>query len=71
MPDRKGWSDLSQTQQRLAVVAGAVEAVVTSAALADLRRRPAESVRGPKVAWLLAFVVQPVGPLLYFIVGRR
>ncbi len=68
---KKTWSDLTTTQQRLICAAGVAELVVTVAALSDLAGRPASTVRGPKVAWLLGFVVQPVGPLAYFAVGRR
>jgi hypothetical protein len=67
----KTWSDLSDTQRRLIVAGGAAEAVVTTIALRDLARRPSATVRGPKVLWLLGFVVQPFGPLAYLWVGRR
>jgi hypothetical protein len=69
--EKKKWSDLSP-RARAAIVAGAIaELIMTTIALRDLRRRPASSVRGPKVLWLPAFFVQPVGPILYFLVGRR
>jgi hypothetical protein len=68
---KKTWSDLTGLQRRAIYVAGAVEAVTTAAALRDLARRPAAGVRGPKAAWALACVVQPVGPLAYLAVGRR
>lgn len=68
---KKKWSDLTATQQRLICVAGAAEIVMTTAALRDLARRPADEVRGPKPVWVLASFVQPVGPLAYFWVGRR
>jgi len=68
---KKKWSDLSATQQRTIVVTGAVEAVITAVALWDIVRRPASDVRGPKLAWVLSFVVQPFGPLAYLGAGRR
>ena len=68
---KQRWGDLKPSQQRAIIVAGAVEVVVTTAAVVDLARRPASGVRGPKVLWLLTFVVQPVGPVAYFAVGRR
>jgi hypothetical protein len=71
MATHKRWSDLTGTQRKLIYVAGAAEALMTAAALRDLAGRPAEDVRGPKLAWVLACVVQPVGPLAYFAVGRR
>lgn len=67
----KKWSDLSTWQKRLIGVVGAVEAVMTVAALVDLGRRPASQVRGPKAAWRIGAFVQPVGPIAYFVVGRR
>ncbi|MGJ9422568.1 PLD nuclease N-terminal domain-containing protein [Aeromicrobium sp. CF3.5] len=70
MATRK-WSDLTTGQQRAVFAAGAAEAIVTIAALRDLARRPATTVRGPKVIWVLASFVQPVGPLAYFAAGRR
>jgi hypothetical protein len=68
---KKTWSDLSSLQRRAIYVAGAAEAVTTTVALRDLARRPAGAVRGPKAAWVLACVVQPVGPLAYLTFGRR
>ena len=69
--NKKKWSDLTPTQQRLVIVGGAVEAVLTTAALISLARRPKEAVRGPKALWAASLIVQPVGPLAYFALGRR
>jgi hypothetical protein len=71
MANKKKWSDLQPFQQRLIIGGGAAEAVITFAALRDLARRPSSGVRGPKALWLLAFVVQPFGPLGYLAFGRR
>jgi len=68
---KKTWSDLTDRQRRLIMVGGAAEAVITTIALRDLARRPSVQVRGPKVVWLLGFVVQPFGPLAYLWAGRR
>jgi Phospholipase_D-nuclease N-terminal len=68
---KKKWSDLQPFQQQLIICGGAAEAVMTFAALRDLARRPSSSVRGPKPLWVVAFVVQPFGPLAYFAFGRR
>jgi hypothetical protein len=68
---KKKWSDLTLAQRRIIYVAGAAEVVATAAALRDLARRPADQVRGPKAAWVVAFFVQPVGPLAYFAAGKR
>ncbi|MDX6277826.1 MAG: hypothetical protein QOJ72_1954 [Nocardioidaceae bacterium] len=68
---KKQWSDLTPGQRRAVFIAGAAETVLTVAALRDLAHRPARDVRGPKALWVLAFFVQPVGPLAYFAKGRR
>jgi hypothetical protein len=68
---KKRWSDLSPAQ-RTAIVLGAIaELIITALALRNLARRPPELVRGPKVLWRMTFAVQPFGPILYFLVGRR
>jgi phospholipase D-like protein len=69
--EKKKWSELSPRARAAIVVGGVAEAILTAVALRDLRRRPASSVRGPKVLWLPVFFVQPVGPPLYFLFGRR
>lgn len=68
---KKRWSDLSSSQQKAAIAVGVVELVVTARALRDLARRPSEQVRGPKLLWVLACLVQPVGPVGYLAFGRK
>lgn len=68
---KQTWSDLTTLQKRAIVVGGALEAVMTLAALRDLASRRGDEVRGPKAVWVLAFAVQPVGPIAYFATGRR
>ncbi|MCH9815050.1 MAG: PLDc N-terminal domain-containing protein [Actinomycetia bacterium] len=66
----KKWSELSKKQRTAISALIAVEAVVTTVAVVDLARRPAEQVRGPKPLWLTGFLFQPLGPVLYLTVGR-
>ncbi len=68
---KRRWSDLSPQQQKAIVLGAVAELIVTTVALRDLAHRPASDVRGSKSLWVLTFVVQPIGPLLYFLVGRR
>ncbi|OFE14371.1 hypothetical protein BA895_10385 [Humibacillus sp. DSM 29435] len=68
---KKQWSDLTTGQQKMISVAGAAEAILTAAAVYDLARRPVGQVRGRKSLWVLAFSVQPFGPIAYFALGRR
>jgi hypothetical protein len=68
------WSDLSERSRRL-IIGGAVgEAVLKTAVIIDIRRRPASQIRGSKRMWIIAAVLvnsAGIGPLSYFAVGRR
>jgi hypothetical protein len=68
------WSDLSERSRRL-IIGGAVgEAVLKTAVIIDIRRRPASQIRGSKRMWIIAAVLvnsAGVGPLSYFAFGRR
>jgi hypothetical protein len=67
---KRKWSDLRPWQRRAIGAVGAVEVVATTAMLSDLARRPASKIRGPKALWRGLSLVQPVGPLAYFLFGR-
>ena len=65
------WQDLSPKQQAVVIGAAAIELVLLVAALVDLKRRPAEQVRGRKGVWALASFAGFVGPISYFAFGRK
>jgi hypothetical protein len=65
------WADLSDGQRRLLIGAATAEAALKIAALVDMQRRPADQIRGPKAFWRAAMVINLIGPLSYFIVGRK
>ncbi|MFG1813537.1 hypothetical protein ACGFIF_07240 [Kribbella sp. NPDC049174] len=70
---RMKWDELSPRRRRLIVVGGAVDGALKIAALADLVRRPAAEVRGPKWGWALAIMlINSAGavPIAYFTYGR-
>ena len=74
MAARKQWSDLSERNRRLLIAAAVVEGILKVAVLVDLKRRPANQVRGPK--WLWAAVVAVISsagvvPVSYFMFGRQ
>jgi hypothetical protein len=74
MVARRRWSELSERNRRLIVLGSLIEGLLKIVALADLRRRPAEQIRGPKWAWaVVVALVNAVGgaPLAYFLFGRR
>lgn len=65
------WRDLP-SRSRAAIVAGAaVQFALLAAALADLRRRRPEELNGPRKLWVAVCFVNFVGPLAYFVLGRR
>jgi hypothetical protein len=68
---KKGWSDLSSEQQAGIVGAGIVQVALLLTALADIVRRPAEQINGPKLAWAAASFVNFAGPIAYFAFGRK
>ena len=68
---KRSWSDLSPRARRAVVVLGAVEAALTVAAQVDLARRPAALVSGSKARCRLLIMVNLVGPIAYFVLGRR
>ena len=71
---RGKWHALSPMQQKLILAGAAVDTAAKAVAIADLSRRPAGSVRGPKWLWAVALpVVNSAGllPLAYFRFGRR
>ncbi|WP_432888612.1 hypothetical protein ACQPYH_08075 [Kribbella sp. CA-245084] len=70
----KKWADLSPGHRRLVVIAAVVESLMKAVALADLARRPAAQVRGPKPLWALVLTLfNSVGtaPIAYWLYGRR
>ncbi|HEX8487049.1 MAG TPA: PLDc N-terminal domain-containing protein [Propionibacteriaceae bacterium] len=62
---------LSRTQQTALIGLGVVEVALLAAAQLDIRRRPAEQIKGTKRTWRLVSLVNLLGPLAYFVFGRR
>jgi hypothetical protein len=67
----KEWSDLSGAQKGAVVVAGTVQLGLLAAVLLDLYRRPEREIRDNKRFWAVAAFVNFVGPISYFLFGRR
>ena len=68
---KKEWKDLSPSQKRGIVLVGTVQIGLLLAALVDIYRRPKEEIRGKKLWWTLAAFVNFVGPVSYFLFGRK
>jgi hypothetical protein len=70
----KKWSDFSERNRNLVIAAAVAEAGLKTAALIDIKRRPASQIRGSKWIWAPAVVIiNSFGgaPLAYFAFGRR
>jgi hypothetical protein len=68
---KKSWRDLSGRQKLSILAYAAGQLALLTAALTDLKKRPAEQVKGPKGAWAAACFVSYLGPVSYFVFGRR
>ncbi len=57
--------------QRLLWVLVAIEAFLIAATERDIHRRPAQSIRGPKLVWRVIATQNVIGPAAYFGLGRK
>jgi len=67
----KKWSELSDTRRRMVVVGGVVQVALQTATLRDLHRRSPSQVNGRRWWWVAASFVNFLGPVAYFVFGRR
>ena len=65
------WSDLSTRRKTGMLVAAAVHLALAATAWTDLARRPAEQLNGPKPLWAVVIAVNFIGPISYFLFGRK
>jgi hypothetical protein len=68
---RKSWHELSPVQKVGNIVTAAIELTLVILALRDLAHRPAEAINGKKRTWAMVTLIQPFGPIIYFIFGRK
>ncbi len=71
MLERKQWRDLTMGQRLAVQLAVALQFSLLAAALWDIWHRPVDEINGDRRLWTLASFVNFVGPLSYFLVGRR
>ncbi len=53
------------------VVVGIVQMAMMLAAQRDISKRPAELINGPKAAWRMAALINFIGPMGYYVFGRK
>lgn len=68
---RRQWRNLSATRKTFLGLGAFVQISLLIAALTDIRRRPADQIRGHKLLWTAAAFVNFVGPISYFVFGRK
>jgi len=68
---RKAWSDLTVSQQSAIVVGAIIQFSLLGFALADINRREPAQIRGSKAMWRAIVFVNFIGPIFWFLFGRR
>lgn len=68
---RRSWKDLSSGQRTALKIAAVVQYALLGAALIDLKFRSPDRVRGSKRVWAAVSMINFVGPLAYFVWGRK
>lgn len=64
------WKRLSPPQRTMMVAGAVVQVTLFAAAQIDITKRSQDEIRGPKLLWRLICLVNFIGPILYFAVGR-
>lgn len=67
----ESYRGLSPLARRGVLVLLAIEALLIAATERDIHRRPAQSIRGPKLLWRLIATQNVIGPAVYFKLGRK
>jgi hypothetical protein len=65
------FKDLPVASRVAVVTLGVLQFALLIAAEADVQRRPAGEINGPKRRWRLLCLINFIGPLSYFRWGRR
>jgi hypothetical protein len=68
---KKQWSDMTSTQKTGTVLLVGAQIVMLTAALLNIRRQPEDQINGSKRLWAALSFVNFIGPIAYFIWGRK
>lgn len=71
MAHTKRWSELSTPQKVAFPLIGTLQIALLIAALLDIRRRAPAQINGSKRLWTALAFVNFVGPIAYFVFGRK
>ena len=65
------WSELSSRQKLALALLASTQLLLAACAWRDLAQRPAEDIRGSKRTWAAIIAINFIGPIAYFMRGRR
>ena len=69
--EKKSWNSLSKPK-RIAILIGiSVQLSLLATAQLDITRRAAADINGSKLLWRAIVFINFVGPLAYFLFGRK
>ncbi|ELT45421.1 PLDc N-terminal domain-containing protein [Arthrobacter nitrophenolicus] len=68
---KKTWKEMSPSAKAGTIIVGIAQMSLLVAAQRDISRRPAAQINGPKAAWRAASFINFIGPMGYFIFGRK
>jgi len=68
---KKRWQDLTVVEKIGVTLMGIVQLLLLAAALWDIRRQPVAEIKGSKRWWTAAVFVNFIGPISYFLFGKR
>ena len=68
---KKQWKQFSKQEQTVMIAGAIIQLTLMAAAQIDISRRSADEIRGKKWIWRLLVLINFVGPLAYFAVGRK
>jgi hypothetical protein len=68
---KKTWKEMSPAARASFVAIGIAQVSLMIAAQRDISKRPAEQINGPKAAWRMAAMINFIGPMGYFVLGRK
>jgi cytolysin (calcineurin-like family phosphatase) len=71
MVKKRKWQDMSSGQKTAALVLGSIQVALAVTAWRDLAKREVSEVRGSKARWAVVIGVNFIGPVLYFLRGRK
>ncbi|WP_430929398.1 hypothetical protein [Pseudarthrobacter phenanthrenivorans] len=68
---KKTWKEMSPSGRAGIIITAIVQVSLLVAAQRDISRRPAALINGPKAAWRAASFINFIGPMGYFVFGRK